>query len=247
MYSNVISKLTIYNQERKLYKNQKVIGKVKQDEYNYFVVTTKPEDKYLYVSASNVNGDIDILLNFGEGNFPTIVKANLRTIPIQNGYILIDLQDENLKKEMRQNESNMISFSIGIFGYSTSTYNLIVSSHPMKVLPIENYSSVSCGIKYGEYCFFTYRSSYTAFDTILTGSPNSDGTVSKSLADNFDLLLYTKYLYGKGYIFAKLYKGDDVDNVDFYNGTIPANPDAVSDFQNTYSEDQNLLKVKCNY
>ena len=249
MSTSLTNQFTIYTEERKININEKVIGSIEPGQYHYFITKTTKSDKYLYISTSDVNGDIDVLVNFGEGNYPTIEKTTWRTSYIQNGFVIIDLQDENFKEFKDKSKQ----FSIAVYGYSKSKYKLYVSAHPNKINMIDNYSTVSCEAKEKQYCYFAYTVRNDIFyifnDLMPVDGVKVDGNAAVSVARNdtmeaLKLIVYTKYLYGKGHIFTKLLSGDDIKKVDYY-GMLPAEPDKDSDYSSVFKGDENLLKVHC--
>ena len=227
--------LSFYKEALKINQNQPFHNTIDEGELQFFRVYFGEKTENVYISLSNMNGDADIYVNYGT-DLPTFEKADWFSITARNEFIEFN-KDDNF---FVQNKLEGISgeYTIMISGYKKTSYSLYISSHPKKILPLNDDMPASCISKQdSEYCYFRYDKVYD-YDTIINDSYNN---INNNFNDNLrpakdlDIIILTHFIYGSGEIFAKLYDDTDYDILaDF--------PDERNfDFSNANSNKRNFL------
>ena len=166
---------------------------LKAGEMHYFTFYFDESTENIFISLSNMNGDADMYLNYGNDPLPTVDEFHWSSSSIGHEYIDINKKDEFLKRKGIQISGY---YTLLVIGYTETTYTLYVTSHPDKILLLyDNFpSNCRCQIK-GEKCFFRYNSVFK----------ESDNNYNKS-----EIIFTTQYTYGNGKMYASIYKEQDL-------------------------------------
>jgi len=209
--------ISYYNKARKINQNQPMRGNIKEDEIQYFNVNFAKNVQNVYVSLTNLNGDVDIFMNYGL-DFPTMQNYTWVSATLNNEFIEFD---KNHNYFVSRNQTDISGdYTIMIIGMTNSTYTLYISSHPKKIIPVEDEQPASCKSDGTEPCLFRYNEFFSYGKTF------------------YDIIITTDFLYGSGSIYANLYKETDYEIIDEFP------TQSRSDYSNVKSNTRNFLKIK---
>jgi len=248
--------LLFYKEALKINQNQPYHNQVNEGELQFFRVYFGGNTQNVYISLTNMNGDADIYVNYGT-NLPTFEKADWFSYTARNEFIEFNKDDNFFTRNKLESLSG--EYTIMISGFKKTSYSLYISSHPKKILPLNDDSPASCITKQdAQYCYFRYDDAYD-YDTIINDSYNNYNNNLNIIANNnnnnnhnngdnsnisynvrkkdLDIVILTHFIYGSGEIFAKLYDDTDYDILaDF--------PDEKNfDYKNSYSNKRNILHL----
>ena len=173
-----------------------------------------------------MNGDADMYLSYGL-SLPTPTLNDWKTNDLYHEYIDLNLDDSFFKTE----DLNSLSgyYTLLIEGFTNTSFSLFVSTHEQKVLPLRNNRPVVCKCRSkGQKCFLRYNE---VFDKENKG---------KGILNN-NIIFTTNYLYGKGRMYAKLYKDSEIHGEDFYQFFPDENNYELS---NKESNQRNYMKME---
>ncbi len=201
-YSNdavIHVKLNLDSNDKKISENKPFKSYIRKREQQYFSIYLKEPLKSISVSLTNLDGDADLMMNYGKNNYPTFYNTTWKSSTMQSEFIDIDKNNEYFQKKNLQSIEGW--YTIGVFGIRNTTYILHVSTHPKRVVHVNNYFPTSCKreVNSQSYCHFRYNDFYLHNKT-----------------KPFDLIIWTEYLYGSGVIYATLKDLEDYQNFDFY-------------------------------
>lgn len=209
--------ISYYNQARKINQNQPLRGTIEQNEIQYFNVNFGKNVENVYVSLTNINGDIDMYMNYGL-EYPNMNNYTWISATLTNEFIEFDKNDNFF---VSRNQTDLKGdYTIMLVGLTNSTYTLYITSHPNKIISVTDDQPASCRSDGSEPCYFRYNDFF-------------------SFGKNFyDIIITTDYLYGTGSIYANLYKETDYEIIN----ELPSA--SLSDYSNVESNTRNLLKIK---
>ena len=125
-------------------------------EMHYFTFYFDESTENIYISLSNMNGDADMYMNYGNDKLPTVNDYHWSSNTIGHEYIDINIKDPFFKR--KQIKSLNGYYTLLILGYTETTYTLYVSSHADKIFPLYDNIPVSCQCQIsGEKCYFRYN------------------------------------------------------------------------------------------
>jgi hypothetical protein len=225
--------LTFYKNILKLNQNQPFHGNVDQGEMKFFRVNFGKGVKNAYISLTNMNGDADLYVKYGR-NLPTYENYNWSSSTSRNEFIEFDKNDNFFALTNLDDISG--DYTIMVSGFYKSTFTIYVSSHPKKIVPLNNDSPASCITKEkNQYCYFRYDDVYN-YHNVITETVNS----GKENIQDLDLVINTHFYYGTGSIFAKLYDDTDYDILTDF-------PDENNfDYSNILGNHRNFLEIEIN-
>ena len=179
-----------------IYDNQPIIANIVEGEMQFYSFYSLSHVKNIYfsVNTNNAGGNTDIMVNYG-GEFPTNQISDWKSDFSWAESIEITKEDGYFQTTGALiNNSN---YTIGIYGYSNSTYTLYVTTNPKKILPVGIYHSGSCKTKKdNDYCYFRYSEMYS---------------LSSNVSYSQQILASAEFLYGQGTMYAKVYNISDID------------------------------------
>ena len=199
-------------------------------EHKYFDLFFDDTVKNIYISLSNMNGDADMYLNYGDKN-PTNTNYNWKSTKVGHEYIDFNIESNFFKKNnMKSLEGH---YTLLIIGYTATSYTLFVSSHDNKILPLRDNSPMTCECeKTDQKCFFRYDDVY--FEK-SEEDENEGGEVVFTL----------NYIYGNGLLYSKIVTDSELNNIPKGKNIIDIFPSLTNYHQSTLTSNQrHYLKVE---
>lgn len=209
--------ISFYNQAKKIDQNQPLRGNIKQGEIQYFSLYFSKNAENLYISVTNLMGDVDLFMNYGL-DFPSFDNATWTSATPYNEFIEFDKEDNYFVARNLPDVSG--NYTIMLYGAANSSYTLYATSHPKKIIAVTEGATASCKSDDKEPCYFRYN------DFV------------RDLTQDVDIVITTDYLYGLGSIYANIYENANYEIVD----NLPSSK--KSDYSNKFDTTQNILKVK---
>jgi len=213
-------KLSISSQDKKIYQNVPFRSWISKREMHYFTIYLSEPLKTITVSLTNLDGDADLLMNYGKDTYPTPFNSTWDSMTMQSEFIDLDLTDKFFAGKKLTSMSGW--YTIGIVGVKNTSYTLHVGTHPNQVMHLNDYSPSSCKrtkSKGQEYCFFKYN----------------DFNIRNKLQD-FEMVISTEFLYGSGIIYASLADLEDFKDYDYFDNLPKANKYEFSSINGTNDE-----------
>lgn len=203
---------------------------IQQGEYHYYTFYFDSNTENIYISLSNMNGDADLYLNYGNEDYPTPDDHHWSSLTSGQEYITINKEDKFYVEKKLNNLSGY--YTLLVTGVTNTTYTLFVSSFKEKVFPLYDNTPINCRCeKKGEKCYFRYN-------RIFKDSPGNK--------INYNEIIFTsEYKYGNGKMYAKVLKERDLNN-NFKNKQYISFFPNDNDFQfsNRDKGKRNYMKVK---
>ena len=196
-------------------------------EMHYFTFYFDESTENIYISLSNMNGDADMYLNYGNDKLPTVYEYHWSSSNVGHEYLDINIKDYFFKRKKIENLSGY--YTLLIIGYTETTYTLYISSHADKIFSLSDNTPVNCRCQIqGEKCYFRYNEVYNSFN--------------KNVNKN-EIIFTTQYIYGNGKMYASVYKEQDLTegNKKKYQEFFPTENNAQ--FSNALTGKRNYLKV----
>ena len=222
----ILYSISYSNEPKMISQNEPFDSYISKGEIQYYSFYFDENVKNIYFGLYNMNGDVDMYLNYGL-NLPTPTLNDWKTTELSHEYIDITLDDPFFQKQNLETVSGY--YTLLIQGFTNSSFSLFVSTHPQKVLPLRNNRPVTCRcVAKGEKCFLRYNE---VFD-----KENKE----KGILNN-NIVFTTQYLYGNGKMYAKLFKDSEIHGEDFYQ-FFP--DDKNYDISNKESNQRNYVKME---
>ena len=194
-FSNVEYSITYGTEPKRISQNVPYQSFLTPGEHHYFTFYFDESTENIFISLSNMNGDADMYLNYGNDNLPSTSSFDWSSTNIGHEYIDINSKDSYFKRNKKDNISGY--YTLLVIGYIETTYTLFISSHPDKIFPLMDNTPVSCRCQIkGEKCYFRYNKVY-----------NIDSSIK-----NTEIIFTTQYIYGNGKMYASIYKDQDLTN-----------------------------------
>ena len=231
-FSNVEYSITYGSEPKRISQNIPYQSFLTAGEHHYFTFYFDESTENIYISLSNMNGDADMYLNYGNENMPSIIHFDWSSTNLGHEYIDINAKDKFFKKNRMKNIAGY--YTLLVIGFTETTYTLYVSSHPDKIIPLYDNSPINCRCQIkGEKCYFRYNNVFT--------NENSDQTnnIKKT-----EIIFTTQYIYGYGKMYASVYKDQELINEvnKKYQEFFPT--EDSFQFSNSVTGKRNYLKVK---
>ena len=226
--SNVEYSITYGSEPKRINQNVPYQSFLKAGEMHYFNFYFDESTENIFISLSNMNGDADMYLNYGNEPLPTINDYNWCSSTIGHEYIDLNIKDPYYKHKNIKSLSGY--YSLLVVGYTETTYTLYVSSHPDKIFPLYNNVPMSCQCQIkGEKCFFRYNNVY-------------EDTKTNNIDTN-EFIFTTQYIYGNGKMYASIYNEQELtdDSNKKYQDFFPNEKEYH--FSNAITGKRNYLKV----
>ena len=198
-------------------------------EFQYFTFYFDKKATNIYISLSNMDGDADLFLNYGNEIFPTPDLSDWKSSNTGHEYIDFNIEDPFFKKNKIENLSGY--YTLLVSGYSSTSYTLFISTHDEVVYPLLENNPVICQCEEkGEKCFFRYDKVYSKINSYLNIEEN-------------EIIFTSQFLYGDGELYGSIYKDQDLNEAGkkFYS-LFPNENNAQ--FSNIYSNQYNYMKIK---
>ena len=226
---NVEYSITYGSEPKRISQNIPYQSFLKAGEMHYFTFYFDESAENIYISLSNMNGDADMYLNYGNDRLPSVNDYQWSSSNLGHEYIDINIKDRFFKKKNMKSVSGY--YSLLVLGYTETTYTLYVSSHPDKIMPLIDNIPVSCRCQIkGEKCYYRYNN---VFD-----EDNSNLNIFRN-----EIIFTTQYIYGNGKMYASVYKEQELtdEKNKKYQQFFPTETDYQ--FSNALTGKRNYLKV----
>ena len=226
--SNVEYTITYGSEPKRISQNVPYQSFLNAGEHHYFTFYFDSSTENIYISLSNMNGDADMYLNYGNDNLPSSQSFDWSSTNLGHEYIDINVKDRFFRKNKKKNISGY--YTLLVIGFTETTYTLYISSHPDKIFPLLDNSPVSCQCQVkGEKCYFRYNNVFISqYDSLIKRN---------------EIIFTTQYIYGNGKMYASLFKDQELNNdpnkkyQDYF-------PNEVNfQFSNSLTGKRNYLKV----
>ena len=195
---NVEYSLTYGTEPKRISQNVPYQSFLAAGEHHYFTFYFDKSTENIYISLSNMNGDADMYLKYGNDNLPTANDFDWSSSNLGHEYIDISKADKFFKKSKKTISGY---YTLLVVGFTETTYTLYVSSHPDKIFPLVDNIPVSCKCQVqGSKCYFRYNNVY-----------NSVSEDDKSIKKN-EIIFTTQYIYGNGKMYASIYKDQELSS-----------------------------------
>ena len=219
--------ITYGSEPKRISQNVPYQSFLKAGEMHYFNFYFDESTENIYISLSNMNGDADMYLNYGNEPLPTVNEYHWFSSNTGHEYIDINIKNDFFRKKGMKSISGY--YSLLIIGYIETTYTLYVSSHPDKIFPLFDNLPVSCKCQIkGEKCFFRYNNVYDELNKNINSK---------------EFIFTTQYIYGNGKMYASIYKEQELtdDTNKKYQQYFP--DEKTFQFSNSLTGKRNYLKV----
>ena len=224
---NVEYSITYGSEPKRISQNIPYQSFLSAGEHHYFTFYFDESTENIYISLSNMNGDADMYLNYGNDKLPATNKFDWSSNNLGHEYIDIDINDKYFKKNNKNNLSGY--YTLLVVGFTETTYTLYVSSHPDKIFPLFDNNPVSCQCQVkGGKCYFRYNNVFVNNENIKRN----------------EIIFTTQYIYGYGKMYASIYKDQELTNEanKKYQEYFPT--EDKYQFSNSETGKRNYLKVK---
>ena len=186
--------LSYSDEAKRINQNVPYQSSVLSGEFQYYTFYFDKNTQNILISLSNMNGDADIFLNYGNELYPTPLESDWHSNGIGHEYISINKNDKFFIKNNINNLSGY--YTLLVIGYSDTTYTLYVSSHDEYVFKIIDNISTNCKCESkNDKCYFRY-------DDIVKRRNMQNNTNMKST----EVIFTSQYLYGNGKMYASVLK-----------------------------------------
>ena len=184
--------------KRKINQNIPYEDFINAGEHKYFDLFFDDTVKNIYISLSNMNGDADMYLNYGDKN-PSTRNYNWKSTGVGHEYIDFNIEHTFFKKNnIKTLEGH---YSLLVIGFTATSYTLFVSSHENKVLPLRDNSPMTCECqKEDDKCYFRYDDIY-----VEKGEDEEN--------EGAEVVFTLNYIYGGGVLFSKTVKDSQLNDV----------------------------------
>ena len=143
------------NDKKHLFQNIPLKAEITSGNYHYFNFYIEKNVENIYLSLSNMNGDADLLLNYGN-HLPTMTNSDWSSKTIRAEFIDFNKDDRFFKKKLLNTMEG--NYTVGVYAFSNTTYTLFLSTHPQKIITIDDQTPMSCVTqKSKDVCYFKYN------------------------------------------------------------------------------------------
>ena len=227
--------LSYSNEAKRINQNVPYQSSVSSGEYQYFTFYFDRNTENILISLSNMNGDADMFLNYGNQIYPTPLESDWYSNSMGHENIDINKNDKFFKKNNINNLSGY--YTLLVIGYSDTTYTLFVSSHDEYIFKLTDNTPANCKCETkDDKCYFRY-------DNII--SRRSQDSLNNTNIKSTEIIFTSQYLYGNGKMFASVLKEQQIYSNQENKKYIDFFPtEKVFDVSNAKMGKRNYLKVK---
>ena len=221
-------------------------------EINYYKFSFDSNTKGIYITLYSVSGDADIYVNYGN-NLPSFNNYIWRSSQSKMDSIFIDLNDNYFVDNKMTSLEGL--YTIMVYGYTTSTYTLTVSQGQHKIIQLVPGIPSLCKVDEDnkeKLCYFRVENFANSKKILEEDAGGLSNIIQKSIdvvENDIHIVFSTKFIYGEGNIFVKLFKKSEIDIKleDFPN---EKNNDYTNDLSNNlygYGNNKNNNNAKRNF
>ena len=231
--------LSFSNEAKRINQNIPYHNSIRSGEFQYYTFYFDKTTQNILISLSNMNGDADLFLNYGNEIFPTPIENDWSSTGLGHEYIDININD----KFFKNNNINTLGgyYTLLVVGYSNTTYTLFISSHDEYIFRLMDNTALNCKCDTkDDKCYFRYDNvakKIGLFENLLN---------NETLIKSTEIIFTSQYLYGSGKMYASIIKEQDIYNnpeknkkyIDYFPSK------NKSEFNNALYGKRNYLKVK---
>ena len=211
---------------------------ISSGEFQYYTFYFDKNKENIFISLSNMNGDADLFLNYGNDAYPTPSEYDWCSNNLGHEYIDININHDFFKRNNIINLSGY--YTLLVVGYTNTIYTLFISSHDEYIFKLIDNTPINCKCETkDDKCFFRYddiMKRFQLYDSMLN---------NETMIKNTEIIFTSQYLYGSGKMYASIIKEQDIytnaENkkyIDFFPSKL------INDFNNDEYGKRNYLKVK---
>jgi len=126
------------------------LGDVLKDQYLYFVVKVIRPDCALLISLTNIKGDVDLVISYGENTRPTIGDHQFSLITLKKTEV-IEIDEYDLSVN-----SMTGNWVIGIYGRTAASFSLTVVYEEQKMVKLKPGVPVKTSLEESSWTYFTF-------------------------------------------------------------------------------------------
>ena len=221
--------LSYSNEAKRINQNIPYQSSISAGEFQYYTFYFDKNTENILISLSNMNGDADLFLNYGNEIYPTPIEADWYSNSLGHEYIDINKNDMFFKNNNKNNLSGY--YTLLVIGYSDTTYTLFVSSHDENIFKLSDNIAINCKCESkNDKCYFRY-------DNV------ANKRESKNLTST-EIIFTSQYLYGNGKMYASILKEQEIYTNSENKKYIDFFPtEKINDFSNAQFGKRNYLKV----
>ena len=201
-YSNSTKDVTFTinysNEPKKINQNDPYDGYIKKGELQYFYFYFDSNTENIYIGLSNMKGDADIFLNYGD-ILPSARSHNWKSNQINHEFIDINKNDEFF---LKNNITSMKGiYTLLVVGFIDTSYTLFISNHQYLILPLRNNKKATCLCEnIDDKCHFSFK------DVFMI--KNKENGINYN-----EIIFNLNYLYGNGIIYTKVVTDEEIHKI----------------------------------
>ena len=225
--SEITFSINYSNEPKRINQNEPYDGYIRKGELQYFTFYFDSKTENIYIGLSNMKGDADMYLNYGEV-LPTTKKFNWNSHQINHEFIDINIKDKYFKK--KEITSLKGFYTLLIVGYIETHFTLFISKHKNVIFPLRNNKKSTCLCEdVGDKCWFRY--------TDVFMQQNKENGI------NYNEIIFTSnYLYGNGIMYTKVVKDEEFHKIKNLSKIFPDQDNY--DISNKESKQRNYVKIQ---
>ena len=222
---------------KRINQNIPYINTIASGEFQFFTFYFDKNTQNILISLSNMNGDADLFLNYGNEIYPTPNEYDWSSTNLGHEYINLNLKDNFFIN----NNINTLTgyYTLLVVGYTNTTYTLFISSHDEYVFKLIDNTPINCKCETkDDKCYFRY-------DDIAKRIQMYDNRLNnETMLKSSEIIFTSQYLYGNGKMYATIIKEQDIYNNNENKRYIEFFPSkANNEFNNAEYGKRNYLKV----
>ena len=216
-------------------------------EINYFKFAFDSNTKGIYITLYSISGDADMYVNYGN-SLPSFNNYIWRSSQSQMDSIFIDLNDNYFVDNKKISLEGL--YTIMIYGYTNSTYTLTVSQGQHKIIQLVPGTPSICKVDTDnkeKLCYFRVENFVNSKKIVEEDAGGLSNIIQKSteiIDKDVHIVFTTKYIYGEGNIYVKLYKKTKENEIDLESFPNEKKYDFSNELK--YNNKRNFLKIDIN-
>ena len=224
--------LSYSNEAKRINQNTPYQSSILSGEFQYYTFYFDKTVENILISLSNMNGDADLFLNYGNEKYPTPLESDWHSNSLGHEYIDINKNDIFFKNNKKEDLSGY--YTLLVIGYTDTIYTLYISSHDEKIFKLIDNISTNCKCQSkNDRCYFRY-------DNIADKRDMQRNINIKTT----EAIFTSQYLYGNGKMYASILKEQEIysnENNKKYIDYFPT--EKMYEFSNAKFGKRNYLKV----
>ena len=229
--------ISFSDEAKRINQNIPYINTITSGEFQFYTFYFDKNTQNILISLSNMNGDADLFLNYGNEIYPTPNEYDWSSTNLGHEYININLKDNFFIN----NNINTLAgyYTLLVVGYTNTTYTLFISSHDEYVFKLIDNTPINCKCETkDDKCYFRY-------DNIVKRTQMYENYLNnETMLKSTEIIFTSQYLYGNGKMYATILKEQDIYNNNENKKYIDFFPSKTNnEFNNAKYGKRNYLKV----